>query len=368
MTDGPTGAVGNLLERAVPDELGHRGMKWYAQGVGQVPLPGVGIDKSQMSAVASEVGYFLFSLDTEMAWGSFNRDRYRSRRFSRDGSRERQSIVRLLDMMDEFQIAGTWAIVGHLLYEECEECEICPILEWKGKYRTFEEVYGTRDPLWYGADILRMILSRNAGHEVAFHGYSHRYFDELSEADARVEIQEWLRLAHRRNIVPKTVIFPQGRIRHLGLFREAGFLCYRGKEVPHPVLSLPGIGKAINRVNLTLAALTPQSFDISADPSGLVNLPSSYWLFRTNRTIESILDGLSLPKLRLRPTVRGIKGAAQKREILHLWAHPHEFRTEKDFDKLRYVFGHVAEEVERGRLVSITMADMARQVIGQWPL
>ena len=356
------------MEQAGAHELGARGLEWSTQRVGQGPLPEAGLDKSQMYDVESEVGYFLFSLDTEMAWGSFNRDRYRPGRFSRDGSRERQSIVRLLDMMDEFGIAGTWAIVGHLMYEECEECDICPILEWKGRYQAFEEVYGTRNPLWYGADILGMILSRNAGHEVAFHGYTHRYFDELSEADARIEIQEWLRLASRWNIVPKTVIFPQGRIGHLGLFLEAGFLCYRGKEVRHPMLSLPVIGKAINRVNLTLAGLTPQSFDISADPSGLVNLPSSYWLFRTNRRIESVLDGLNLPRLRLRAAARGIKRAAEKREVIHLWAHPHEFRTDKDFDKLRFMFGHVAEEVERGRLVSITMADLARRVIGQWPL
>jgi hypothetical protein len=317
-----------------------------------------------MNDVDGKVGYFVFSLDTEIAWGSFDRDGYRRRRFSRDGSRERQSIVRLLDMMDEFRIVGTWAIVGHLLYEECEECDICPILEWRGKYRTFEEVYGTRDPLWYGADIMEMILGRDMGHELAFHGYTHRVFDQMSEDDVRTEIEEWSRLARRWNVVPQTVIFPQGRIGHLDIFRESGFLCYRGKEVRHPVLSVPVVGKVINRANLILAVLTPQAYGISANGARLVNLPSSHWLFRTDRAIETILDVLNLPKLRLIPIARGIKQAAEKRQVIHLWAHPHEFRTERDFEKLRYVFGCVAEEVEKGRMVSVTMADLAKRVMG----
>jgi hypothetical protein len=368
MTGGQTGAEADSVMQGMIYEEAATTTNLPAQVTGQEPLPAVHSDQNPINDGPGDIGYFLFSLDTEMGWGSFDRDSYRSRHFSPDGSRERESIIRILDLMDEFGIVGTWAIVGHLLYEGCEECEVCPILDWKGKYHTFEEVYGTRDPLWYGPDILQMILSRNAGHEVAFHGYSHKYFDQLSEADAWVEIQEWLRLARRWNIVPRTVIFPQGRIQHLKLFREAGFFCYRGKEVRHPVLSAPVVGKMLNKVNLALPFLTPQSFQVSIDPSGLVNLPSSYWLFRTNRSVESILDRLGAPKLRLRPAARAIRRGASRSEVFHLWAHPHEFRTERDFDKLRYLLGHVADEVEGGRLVSVTMADLARQVIRRWPI
>jgi predicted deacetylase len=318
-----------------------------------------------MNERAEAVGHFVFSLDTELAWGSFDRDGYRSKHLSRDGSRERMSIEGLLDVMDEFRITGTWAIVGHLLYEQCEDCGICPILEWKGKYHAFEEVYRTENPLWYGSDIVGMILNRNAGHEIAFHGYTHRLFSKLSEAEALIEIQEWLRLARRWNITPNTVIFPQGRIGHLDSFREAGFVCFRGSEVRHPLVSVPIIGKAIGRVNASVAALTPQGYMVALDPSGLVNLPSSYWMFRTDRRIVSFLDNAKLAKLRLWPIRRGIRHAGERALVIHLWAHPHEFRTAKDFDKLRYVFDCVREEVEKGRLVSITMGDLAKRVIGE---
>jgi hypothetical protein len=311
----------------------------------------------------AEVGYFVFSLDTEMAWGSFDGDEHRSKRFSRDGSRERRAIIRLLDLMDEFRIAGTWAMVGHLLYEKCEKCELCPILEWKGKYHAFEEVYGTSDPLWYGHDVLEMILARDVSHEVAFHGYTHRFFDELGEADARIEIQEWMRIARRWNIQPRSVIFPQGRIRHLELFREAGFLCYRGGEIRHPILSVPLIGKAVNRLNLVCTMLTPQGYAIKPGECELVNIPSSYWLFRMSRRVEEALDLLDLPVLRLWPAAKAIKQAAEQAHVVHMWAHPHEFRTDKDFQKLRYLFGEVAEQVSRGRMISITMGDLASQAI-----
>ena len=89
-------------------------------------------DLPGMNETNHKVGYFVFSLDTELAWGSLW-DQPRSERTSRDGSKERETIRRLLDMMDEFGIVATWAITGHLFYEKCEECEVCPILGFERK-------------------------------------------------------------------------------------------------------------------------------------------------------------------------------------------------------------------------------------------
>ena len=149
----------------------------------------------------------------------------------------------------------------------------------------------------------------------------------------------------------------------MDLFQEAGFICYRGKEVRHPALSIPLFGKVLNRINLVLSMLTPQVYDVKVDPPGLVNIPSSQWLFRTNRRIETVLDSLNLHTLRLQPTVKGIERAAKERKVIHLWVHPHEFRTEKDFEKLRFVFECFAEQARQGRLQSITMTDLAQQIL-----
>ena len=118
------------------------------------------------------IGYFIFSLDTELGTGFFDKDEDRKRLFSADGSRERENIARILELLEEYQIIATWAVVGHIFYEHCEECEICPVLEWKGKYKSYEEVYKTKHPLWYGADVVDLLLKQKMNHEIAFHGYS----------------------------------------------------------------------------------------------------------------------------------------------------------------------------------------------------
>jgi hypothetical protein len=268
-------------------------------------------------------------------------------------------------MMDAFGVVATWAITGHLFYEKCEECDICPILDLRGKDNRFDQIWGTREPMWYGADVVEMLLSRDAGHEIGCHGYTHRLFNRLSIHDARFEIQEWLRLARRRGILHQTVIFPQGGIDHLDLFREAGFICYRGKDLRHPALRIPLLGKILNHINLRVTILTPQVYEVQADPLGLVNIPSSQWLFRTNRRLEAILDSLNLHTLRLQPTMKSIKRAAAESKVIHLWVHPHDLRTEKDFAKLRFVFEGFAEQAKAGRLQSITMGDLARQTLNK---
>jgi len=104
-------------------------------------------------------------------------------------------------------------------------------------------------------------------------------------------------------------------------------------------------------------------YEVKADPHGLVNIPSSMWLFRMNRKVELILDSLNLPTLRLLSAGRSIKRAADKKKVIHLWAHPHEFRTEKDFEKLRFIFEQFAEQAKTGKLQSITMTDLAHKVM-----
>ncbi|MDZ7318954.1 MAG: hypothetical protein ONB11_07355, partial [candidate division KSB1 bacterium] len=60
--------------------------------------------------------------------------------------------------------------------------------------------------------------------------------------------------------------------------------------------------------------------------------------------------------------IKAIKKAAVQKKVVHVWAHPWEFRTEQDFDKLRYIFQHVAQEVSAGNMQSVTMNEMAQIV------
>jgi hypothetical protein len=314
--------------------------------------------------MSPQPGYFLLSFDTELAWGHY--DCFRPEMFSPDGSRERRAVDGILDLLDEFGIVGTWAFVGHLFYEACEGCEICPILDWKDQHRSFDFIYEKDHPLWYGADLLERVRSRAIAHEIAFHGYTHRIFDEksMSREDANIEIQEWLRLARRHQIRPETVIFPRNRVGHLDLFSEAGFICYRGEEPMPGRYRWPIIGSVFRRLYYYLSVLSsPPIYTPRSEASGLVNLPSSRWIFGFNRRADTLLDALNLSTLRLRKIASGIHAAAREGKVIHVWAHPYEFRTEKDLDRLRYLLHHAAEEIAAGRMRTIGMADLSRSLV-----
>ncbi len=309
------------------------------------------------------VGYFIFSLDTELGTGFFDLDEERKRLFSPDGSREREKIRRLIGLLDEYQIVATWAVVGHIFYERCEECEICPVLEWKGKYKSFEEAYKTDHPLWYGSDVIDMLLAQSLKHEIAFHGYSHEIFDErrMSKEKAEVEIREFIRVAKRRGIEARSVVFPRDKVGHLDLFEKYGFVSYRSEEsLPLIIRNKYFVGKILKTVDHILGFTTPPIYDPAEFRSdNLVNLRATQHIFGFNRQVELLLDAWNLPLLRMRRIVNAIQKASAQKKVVHIWAHPWEFRTEKDFDKLRYVFEHVAREVEAGKMKSVSMNEMA---------
>ncbi|MBN1121013.1 MAG: polysaccharide deacetylase family protein [Anaerolineae bacterium] len=314
----------------------------------------------------SSTGTFLFSLDTELVWGYFDLDDERERLFSPDGSRERRSIRQILDLMDEFGIRATWAVVGGMMYDRWEPSASRPVEKWQGQHRAFDQLYETDNPVWYGADVIGWLLEKGDRHEIGCHGFTHTPFPALTEDEARIELESWIQAAARYGIKPKTIVFPRNQVAHLELLKEVGFTCYRGKKVMAPIYTgVPVIGKVYNRLDLFFQFAVPQVYEPSLDELGMANLPSSQWLFRINRKLETTLDTMNLHRLRLGPMIKGIRRAAEQKKVIHLWAHPWEFRTEKDIDKLRVLFGVVQDEVKNGRLRSVTMGEMADELLEQ---
>lgn len=308
-------------------------------------------------------GTLVFSLDTELAWGYFDLDARRERLFSPDGSRERRSIAGLLDLCEEFEVRATWALVGHLFHPRCEDCDPCPLVAWRGRYRSFEQIHQTDHPLWYAEDVLEQLLARRDRHEIACHGYSHRPWPELSPDEARMEAETWIRLAAQRGLKPGSLVFPRNQIAHLDQLREAGFTSYRdadplpgdGRRTPFRA-ALKLLGQVTGRVVPPTCAL--EDLD---HREGLLRQPPSAYLFDIRRSLEGLLDRAGLARLRLGSLIRGIRQAGAKGEILHLWAHPWEFRNRHDLDKLRALFEVFAEERAEGRLVSATMGEITRR-------
>lgn len=316
-----------------------------------------------MNEPANGMGYFVLSLDTEMRWGYFDRDQQRRQIFSPDGGRERRSIEGLLALCDEYGIRGTWALVGHLFLDRCEECQVCPLAHWEGRYASFQEIYRTADPRWYAGDTIRALLASGDRHEIAFHGYTHEVFDRLDREGARREIQEWRRVAAPYGVTPRSLVFPRNVIRYLDLFEAEGFSCFRSVEIAPPSWTQDIWGRVRKHLDLLVGRNWPRLYtpDELKGP-GIIDVRASGHLFLFNRRLELALDRLGLYRLRLSGLRAAVRRAAREGKVLHLWAHPWELRTPRDFAKMRYLFALVAEEISAGRMRSVSMTEMARIV------
>src|SRR5690606_2125562 len=117
-------------------------------------------------------GVLLLSLDTELAWGYFDHPRHvRERIFSIDGTRERRAVHRLLEIFKHYGVHATWSVVGHMFHSKWEPDPEDPVLAWRGCYDSFDQIFQSNHPLWYGSDIVDEILAGQPHQEIAIHGY-----------------------------------------------------------------------------------------------------------------------------------------------------------------------------------------------------
>ena len=310
-------------------------------------------------------GYFIFSLDTELGVGYFDHDKERQQIFSTDGIKERQRIQKVLELCENYGIHATWAMTGHLLFEQCEYCENCLVKRWQGKYSSYDEAYGTNHPLWYGADVVKAIQAAPVGHEIGFHGHTHETFDSMSAEQAQLEVDEWKRLAQRYGIQATSIVFPRDRIGHLALLHENGFENYRMDVHLSLLFRNRYFGRYVKTLDHILGITTAPSYPLEAVyDQGMLRLTASQHLFAFNRGVDRILDRLGLTKLRIRRLLRGIKRAAKRGEIFHFWAHPWEFESAGDIEKLETVLALVAELIAKGEMESVTMGQMTSMLKG----
>ena len=110
-------------------------------------------------------------------------------------------------------------------------------------------------------------------------------------------------------------VFPNNRIGHLGLLKSEGFICYRGEELtPRLFRSSSIIGRLARRLYYYLVEFSQPIVyqpEIEAG-SGLVNLPSSRWMFGLNRYLAYFLDTFRFHKFRMQGIVKAVHSAAQQ--------------------------------------------------------
>jgi peptidoglycan/xylan/chitin deacetylase (PgdA/CDA1 family) len=308
-------------------------------------------------------GVFTLSLDFELIWGTL--DLFGPEGFRRDCEAERDVVVRLLDLLVEFDVSATWCVLGHLFLDRCaaaggrKHAEIvCPTHAWcQGDWFAHDPA-GTEEsaPTFYARSLVDKIRTCPVYQEIGCHTFSHVIFGDpgCSRACAASELAACVRLAEERGLSLRSFAFPRNRVGHLDVLKEHGFTCYRGAD---PVwYEHPRCPRALARLGHLWDVLTARRPPVVLprwDPHGLWNLPGSMIFFPRHGYRRHIPMGL-----RVRRATKGLDSAARSRRVFHLWFHPTNLvdRTGSMFAGLRAILAHARALRQRGELDVLPMS------------
>ena len=314
---------------------------------------------------------FVISLDTELAWGSFDRNGLRA--YGRYYSQVRTIVDQLLGLFERYEIKATWAIVGHLFLRRCSRNGeanhnhvLQPSYSWYPQGWLSQDPYSSveTDPFFYAPDVIDKIVVSRQDHEIASHTFTHAILGdpECSRKVAYSQLQECRKLARDKGIDLVSVVFPRNSIGHLDVLCELGFVSFRGVEQNwYSALNSASTASKSCRYLDKLMAFTPPCYKeftcyrmTTAQPC-LVDVPAS--MFYPPYGGLWNLVGLSR---RVSQARKGIVEAVRKRALFHLWFHPFNLASSPLLlEGLEEVLASVSKEVKAGNIESLTMAETA---------
>ncbi|MBL8164666.1 MAG: polysaccharide deacetylase family protein [Anaerolineae bacterium] len=290
---------------------------------------------------------FILSLDTEIAWGT---DAWDLPRFAACFDGYRPLVRRLLDLLERYEVAATWAVVGHLFL---------PPGDPRAHPRT--------PTAWYHApEVIEWIRGARTLHEIGTHTFSHVYTREssttrdvwLAELRACAEL-------HRQHGLPlRSLVFPRNQVAYLDTLPEVGIRAYRGEERSW-YRGLPARPRRAAHLLDRALGLPPPTYalDMLRVNAQLVNLPASQFLMAYDG-----LRGRIPTASRVRQARLGLAQAVRRGHLYHLWFHPFNLGTSPAmFDALEAILREVAALRAAGQLRVMTMQSAAHELLGGAP-
>lgn len=300
----------------------------------------------------------VLSLDAELMWGFHDNEDIPIHRVDQ----ARESWLAVLDLLDDYGVPATWAIVGHLFLDSCDGAHTRhPVGEdWFARDPGGAE---TVDSPWFGQDLIDAVRDSPISHDIGSHSFSHVEFgaDETTTAVARTELQQSVAAAEDVGIDLDSFIFPRNNIGHRRLLPEFGFTCYRGKAPPrwYEKSAARPLGKL---AAFTLGTHGPPVVEPTVDGYGLVNVPASMFLFTFRGPARNLVHRVSSD-----PIVRQVKTGLDRLQrsdsgVLHFWLHPNNVTTAMDRRLLDSVLGTIAGVCRETDIEIRTMSQVAKQV------
>jgi peptidoglycan/xylan/chitin deacetylase (PgdA/CDA1 family) len=306
---------------------------------------------------------FVFSIDTELMWGSFLRTS--AEEFAAEFGDLRATIRRLLDLLDRHRIPSTWAIVGHLMLGSCTrdgDGLAHPDIS-RPQYGWLAEDWYAHDPcasagsepLWYAPEVIDMIRGAQVAHEIASHSFGHIIFGDpgCPPAAARDDLRAWSAAAAGHGVTGASIVFPRNRPGHLDVVAESGYLAYRARPAQSPLRLLPRLNAAAGEILARPSMPSGPRFT----PEGLVEIPASMPFMLPRGRLRKVVP----VRARVAKARRGVTTTVRRGGVFHLWLHPMDLAADPQprFEGLERVFRHVAECRDTARLDVLTMGEMA---------
>ena len=314
---------------------------------------------------ALDKGVFVISIDTELAWSVVHRGAVSSDHVGPDRvAAERGIVLDLLNLFEQQDIKATWATVGHLFLSECHPVAgrkhpeiLRPNYDWfEGDWFDLDPSTDiSRDPMWYGQDIVQMIRNAQPPQEIGSHSFSHLIVGDpgcSAEAFAS-DLVACRELGTGTDVNLLSFVYPRNTIGHLEVLADHGFTSYRGlrpRTFPH--MSSP-IRHAVGVVD----KIRPLAGSIVQPERGgrLWNIPAT--------SLYAPFDRARYLPFRSWVTqhVHRLDQASRHRSLFHLWFHPHNLIDDpkKALRGLGRILERVNELRRQERIQNLTMGELA---------
>jgi peptidoglycan/xylan/chitin deacetylase (PgdA/CDA1 family) len=300
----------------------------------------------------TDMGVFTLSLDTELAWGSF--DKGGLERFGAAYRRTPVVVDRLCDLFERYSVSATWAFVAHL-FDDCEThvSDDQERITWlaNAPCRT-----GTDRSLWYRPDLLDTVLNCPTPQDIGLHGYSHLKFDDHSRDAADEELTDAVRAASEAGLDPTAFVFPRNGVAHVDLLEEYGVDAYRGVDARwYERHAVPGTGRKPLRYLDEATIRTPPT-TVPTERGGVVCVPGSQ-IYRPDHGAWAWTPRES----QRRRARKGLDCAVETGRLFHLWFHP--FNLAHDIDNslsmLEDILAYATSLRDAGNLDILSLSEVA---------
>jgi Polysaccharide deacetylase len=283
----------------------------------------------------SQPGALVVSLDFELHWGMRDHVQRGDTAFT-ELSVSRDVVTDLCTLFAERGIRTTWATVG-FLFAATERELVAHAPSARPIYRVagldpYREPIGadeSADPEHFAWSLIERVAA-TPGQEVASHTFSHYYCLEEGQTEEafRADLSAAQSIAGSRGVRLTSLVFPRNQWNpaYAGALTDNGFNCYRG---PQPSWGHgarrsdeQSVLSRFARLADTYAGFTPppsMSWERVLQPDGLCNVPASAFL-RPYDPGRRLAEPLRRARL-----VAGLRDAARRHRIFHLWWHPHNF-------------------------------------------